>query len=259
MRIFAFLFVGLLTASVLTTGCTKSNPTTIVDTVHVKDTIDHHDTVTTGPAFVRFIAFLNNSQTVVLKREVGSLFIPFTSVASQSSRQYLPIRGDTVLNLQGSFFDSTKLIDGQNFLIPQIGAGTLVTVALFQVPGPSLVEVFKSDPIPPPPSGFGYLRVINACADFPTPHPTVEAYLDDLSNPALFNEPSSTTPKFISYQDMSDYVLVPVGSHSLLLKGQLGTVPDYTAPLNVTDGGYYTARLIGTRTAGNDRLIIDTE
>ncbi len=264
MRIFAALFAGFLFVSMLSMGCTKSTPTS-VDTVRVTDTLNRHDTLThrdtvrTGPAFVRFLAFLNSSQTVTLQRSDGASFIPFASAPSQSTRQYLPIRGDTALNLTGSFFDTTALISGQPILIPAFGAGTLVTVALFEVPGPSLAEVFKSDPIDPPPPGFGYLRIINACADFPTPHDVIEAWLDNLSSQPLLADASTHAAKYLTYRDVSDYVLVPVGAHTLLIKGDAGSTADYSVPLNVSDGGYYTARFIGLRTMGTDKVIVDVE
>jgi hypothetical protein len=265
MRIFAVLFAGLLATSLLTMGCSKSNPASVVIhdtlTLHQHDTLTHRDTVTvkTGPAFIRFLAFLNSSQTITLKKQEGSSFIPFASAASQSSRQYLPIRGDTVLNLFGSFFDNSVLENAPPFKIPAVGSGTLVSVILFEVPGPSLFQIFKSDPLDPPPAGYGYLRLIDGCSDFPTPHPKVEAYLDALSNPALLADPDTHAPKYLTYEDASEYVLVPSGPHTLLLKGEMGSTPDYTTPLNVTDGGYYTARLVGLRTAGTDRVIVDVE
>jgi hypothetical protein len=264
MRIFATLFSGLLIISLITSGCSKSNPTS-VDTLRVHDTLNHHDTLThrdtvhTGPAFVRFLAFLNSNQTITLKTMQGSSLAPFASAPSQSSRLYLPIRGDTVLDLYASFYSNFVLINSPPFTVPAVGSATLFTISFFETAGPSLIKVFSVDPVDPPPHGFGYFRLIDAISDFPTPSPQVEAYLDALTNTPIFVDSSSHAPIYLTYQQISAYVLIPAGPHTLLVKGEGGSTPDYSAPLNVTDGAYYTARLIGSRTMSTDRLFIDAE
>ena len=262
MRVIAPLFTIVLAVSLFTMGCSKSNPVS-TDTVRLHDTTHVHDTTNTpltGPAFIRFIVFLNNSQTVVLNRIAGSSSIPFTSAGSFTMRQYTPIRSDTSLDLTGTFYDSTKAYTSAPFRIPALGASTLVTIALFETAGPTLsLPVFGVDPHDQPPTGFGYLRLIDGCSDYPTPIPKVEAYLDALTTPPLFTDSTTHAPIFVAYQQMSPYVLVPVGAHHLLVKGTAGSSADYDLPLNVSDGQSYTARITGSRTLGTDRLYIDAE
>ncbi len=258
MRIFATLFAGLLVISLITSGCSKSNPTS-VDTLRVHDTLIRYDTVSRGPAFVRFLAFLTSNQSITLKSLQGSIIAPFASAPPQASRQYLPIRGDTVLDLYASFYENSVLQNSPPFTVPAVGSTTLFTIAFFETAGPALKPIFSVDPVNPPPHGFGYFRLIDAISDYPTPHPQVEGYLDALTNTPIFIDSTLHVPIYLAYQQISPYVLIPVGNHTLLVKGEGGTSPDYSATLNVSDGGYYTARLIGSRTAGTDHLFIDAE
>ena len=270
MRIFASLFSVFLIVSMISSGCSKSSPTEVDtlrvhdtlthrDTIIHKDTVIHIDTLLVGPAHVRFISFLDNGSSITLKSSSGNNAPPIASATPQSIKSYLPIRSDTSLTIYATFSDGS-LLKNSLFVIPSLGPQELVTIALFQT-GNDLSPVFGVDSAiaQQAPPGFAWLRLINGVSDFPVPSPRVNAWFDTFSNPPVYRDPMTHAEADVPYQGLANYVLVPSGQHTVLIKGPTGSTAIYTASHFFVDGGYYTFRTTGSRAAATDRASIDDE
>jgi hypothetical protein len=267
MRILAVLLVGLLCVSLLDSGCTKSTPTqvdtvTIRDTTIRRDTTIKLDTVKFGPAYIRFIAFLQNGEAITLNTGQGSTQYPFATANYYSERRFTPIRSDTSLTLNCVYVDVNNKSAQSIFLIPNTFPQALVTVAMFELPSAGgLNETLSLDTAieNPPPPGFAYFRLINGVSDYPNP-PSVNVFEDSLAGPPLFRDPISHLRKDAKYQDIANYILIPADNrnHLFYAAGKSGFTPWFTN-FTITSGGYYTGRLYGSKAAGTDGFRIDQE
>jgi hypothetical protein len=159
-------------------------------------------------------------------------------------------------------------IDSVTIRADKLSQFSMTTVVLFQThpDGSSgqdtgLVAIFVDDSMKRviPPKGFCYIRFVNGLPDAPNPFPIVNLHIDN-ANAAPFYKDDSGKSKPVYYQELRNYVLFPVGSHTIYVSGEVdpNEVP-YSRSAVFETGKYYTVRLTGIKANGTDFLTIDPE
>ncbi|MDP4221102.1 MAG: hypothetical protein Q8916_09895 [Bacteroidota bacterium] len=259
------LFAPAIVSSVLLVGC--SHPTDYI-TVHDTDTIYHHDTIP-GPAFIRFLALLNNpstaSGTVHLKLGSPQNPDPFADVAPEMRKQFIPIPPDTALLIYATYFYGTGSQKVDSLTIPKRKPFSMATIVLFRTNDAGdpnrLFPIFADDSTRKltPPKDSCYIRLINGLPDFPQPTPAVNLHIDDINAPAIFLDPITGLPTPVNFQEIRNYVLIPAGLHKVFVRSESDASQYYSATQQFTSGQFYTIRLIGSKIDGTDQLSIDAE
>lgn len=252
------LFVVIPFIATLSLNCAHSVD---YETLHDTDTVIHRDTIKpTGPAFIRFLAILDNGSTVVLKSSPLASS-PFTTASSQIDQKYLPIRNDSPFVLYASYFTGllpgTQHFDSITIPADSLKSFSLTSILIFQTRDSGIFPLFANDSLKKvnAPKGFCYFRFVNGLPDYPQPEPSVNIHLDNSDASPLFNNP----PGAVLYQEMRNYVLIPIGFHNVIARSEIDPTQFYSASLNFEEGHYYTARLVGIRALSTDKFIIDAE
>ncbi len=245
----------------LNSGCAHSVD---YETQHDTDTVVTNHTPH-GPAFIRFLAVLDNAGPISLKTG-GLTGLQFVQVQPSMDKQYIPITSDSSMKLYATFETGTFPNFGQHFdslSIPNtLDSFTLTSVILFQSNvgvDTFLTPFFANDSLKniAAPAGMCYLRLVNGISDFPSPSPSVTLYLDDLNNQPVFKD-NSGNPEMVTYGELHNYVLVPAGQHTVYAAGS--TKSDNLQSTGFfSQGKYYTARFVGSKANGTAKLAIDEE
>ncbi|MEP7234798.1 MAG: hypothetical protein ABI778_05835, partial [Ignavibacteriota bacterium] len=254
----------ILVQSPFLTSCSNTVDT---QTVHDTTTVIKHDTIP-GPAFVRFLAMLNNtvsSGIITLRTENPSNAIIFTEVKPEMGKQFIPIVHDSSLFLYANYFYGANIQKFDSINIPSFKPYTLHTIVLFRTDDPGdpnrLFPIFADDSARSKlaPKDSCYVRLINGLADYPQPTPSVNLYLDDINSQPFFKDASSGIASPVNYQEFRNYTLMPIGDHRLYVRSQTDVAQSYFSDQHFVQGGYYTIRLSGKRSTGTDQLNIDSE
>jgi hypothetical protein len=244
------------------TGCEKIVEVKVIET----DTL-RYPVTRKGPGFVRFVSMLPGPTDVTIAlRKSSDKNSPFFTIAEdRSSSQYFPLPDSTATQIFAHF-----RVAGQDqvdsFWVPWLNPGELITCALFQVNGEApgrfrLKATFGNDSLRlrAPESGMAYLRLINGLSDYPSPQPMVNLTLKKFDGEPVFVS-GGTEPSHVGFAEFHNYVQVPAGLTHVFVKAKEDPTPLYTpTAFDFREGGYYTARLVGTRASGSDRFMIDTE
>jgi hypothetical protein len=242
---FAFGLAFILTVN----SCTKTvtGPT---DSVIVRDTSRDtlHDTLGTHQAWVRFVSMIPDSiaTEIILSKTQDANASQFAYALNSVSGNYLPLRSDTSYLFYLSNPNRTGWSTTLN--IPTANE-SMKTWALFWLsnqvrPIPST----DSEKLTPPPPGYCYVRFMDGIND-PSGSPT---YFFDLDT--VYHD-------LVPIQDLqiSQYVLVKAGEHTLFLRESGTSNTPLQVPGNFEDGSYYTVRATGSFTANNAKLTLDQE
>lgn len=254
--------IPLVISSFFFSSCSHS-----VDVQTVHDTLYHHDTIP-GPAFLRFLGILNNSKTsgiVHLK-----MFSPqnqdlFTDVNPEMRNQFIPVNHDSTLVLFASYFFGTGTQKFDSLTIPPRKPYTMTTIVLFRSNDPGdpnrLFPIFADDSVRRfiSPKDSCYVRLINGLPDFPQPSPTVNMHIDDINAPAFFKDNTTGQPSPVNFQEIRNYVLMPVGQHTIYVRSETDISQKYQSSQLFVQGQFYTVRLTGSKAEGTDQLSIDPE
>ncbi len=262
----AVFFLTVIIQSSFFTGCAH---TVDYQSLHDTTTVLHHDTIP-GPAFIRFLAMLNNnniSGIVLLKLSNPQNPVLFTEVNPQMSKEFVPIAQDSSLFLYASYFYGTGTQKFDSITIPGFKPYSMHTAVLFRTNEQGdpnrLFPVFADDSLRRviAPKDSCYIRLINGLPDYPQPTPQVNLYIDDINAPALFKDKTNGLPSPVSFQEIRNYVLIPAGSHQLFIRSQADADPAhaYSTSQQFTAGEFYTIRLSGAKADGTDQMNIDAE
>jgi hypothetical protein len=233
------------------------------DTKQSVDTLVRVDTFhPPGPAFIRFLAILNNGSIISLYPSKTST-TPFASAQSQMTSPYIPVGTDSAFKLFASYhINSVGYLDSVSIPAEKLTPFSLTTIVLFETDGAvdtALFPFFANDSAKkvPAPAGWCYLRLVNGLADFPTPQPAMNIHLDSITGPPLFMNGTNDAPVY--YQTVRNYVLVPAGNHNIFATNESDKTQLYTSAQTFESGKYYTARLTGRKQSGTDQFVIDQE
>ena len=244
----------------LISGCSH---TVDVETVH--DLV--HDTIP-GPAFVRFVAMLNNSKTsgiVHLTMTSPQNTDLFTDVNPEMRKQFIPVPHDSSILLYAGYFYGTGSPKIDSLTIPPLLPYSMTTIALFRttdVNDPNRIfAVFADDSVRKllAPKDSCYVRLINNLPDYPQPSPSVNLYIDDINSQALFKDDKTGVPSPVNYREIRNYILMPAGSHQIFVRSQSDVSQSFSASQQFIQGQFYTLRLTGLKADGTAQLAVDTE
>ncbi|MFI5264085.1 MAG: hypothetical protein ACHQM6_06190 [Candidatus Kapaibacterium sp.] len=260
----ALFFIVMVFQLPIFTGCAT---TVDYQTLHDTTTLIKHDTIP-GPAFVRFLAMLNNSPAsgiILLKTENPQNQVLFTAVNPEMGKQYIPIQHDSSFVLYASYFYGVGLQKIDSITIPSFKPYSMHTIVLFRTNDPGdpnrLFPIFADDSTRRfiAPKDSCYVRFVNGLPDYPQPTPVVNMYVDDINAPAFFKDPTTGQPSPVSFQEFRNYLLMPVGSHHLFVRSPTDVTQSYSTTQIFVQGEFYTIRLSGTKSDGTDQLNIDSE
>lgn len=246
-------------------GCARTVETEVL---HDTDTVIQHDTDTInydGPAWIRFINLLTKGGVIVLKTDLVTPTGPFANATQIMGNEFIPIRGDTSMVLYTEYYIGTEFhLDSITIPSDSLKPHSLSTIVLFQVEQDGISRIspfFANDSLrkEPAPPGKAYFRFINGIADHPQPSPTVHVYADDPLGKPLFLDASGTNSRPVSFLELRNYVLVPEGNHTLYIRQDSDSTTLYSVTKSFRAGRYYTGKLIGSKTNGNDAFAIDDE
>ena len=247
--------IPIIISSFFFSACSHS-----VDVQTVHDTLTRHDTIP-GPAFLRFLAMLNNSKTSAIIHL--KLFNPqnqdlFTDVNPEMRKQFIPVNHDSTVELYASYFFGTGTQKFDSLTIPPRKAFTMTTIVLFRsndAGDPNrLFPIFADDSTRKfiAPKDSCYVRLINGLPDYPQPSPTVNMHIDDINAPALFKD-------MVNFQEIRNYVLMPAGQHTIFVRSETDISQSYSATQLFVPGQFYTIRLTGSKAEATDQISIDSE
>ena len=258
----ALVFIPILISSFFFSDCSHS-----VDVVH--DTLYRHDTIP-GPAFLRFLAILNNSkisgivQLRLFRQNNPDLF---TQVNPEMAKQFIPINHDSTLVLYASYFfgtgTGTQKFD--SLTIPPRKPYSMTTIVLFRSNDASdpnrIFPIFADDSLRKleAPSDMCYIRLINGLPDFPQPSPTVNLHIDAINAPAFFKDAATGLPSPVSFQEIRNYELMPAGQHMIWVRSETDISQEYHTSQQFVQGQFYTIRLTGSKAETTDQLSVDSE
>jgi hypothetical protein len=217
--------------------------------------------VPTGPALARFISMMPDNSAIIL-RDTPYVSAPiFYSTLTATQPSYLPLTPDSAERYYLYSAIDRRYLDAVSISAPQLKDASVNTFALFWIDTQGTTPARAicvgggnndSNKYRPIPKGFARLRFINGVANYPT-QPNVSLDLDRIDS-------SIDTRRF---SEMSDYILIPAGTHKLIVS-TVDTRQPIDSTTQVFVGGlFYTARFIGIH--GNpdpswaDRLIVDPE
>ncbi len=245
-------------------GCARTVETEVL---HDTDTIIQHDTDTInfdGPAWVRFINFLTKGGVIVLKTELGTSISPFANATQLMGKEFVPIRSDSALVLYTEYFiDGSPHFDSLTIPSDSLLPSSLNTISLFQVDQDGETRIapfFANDSMKKvmAPAGKTYFRFINGIADHPQPSPSVQLYLDDPQGTPLFVDGNGNS-KPVNFLELRNYILIPSGVHTIYVRKEGEATPLYQSQKTFRPRAYYTAKLTGAKSIGNDAFSIDEE
>jgi hypothetical protein len=173
----------------------------------------------------------------------------------------LPVKDSTAITLYADYVVDGKPHLDEVTVYGALAASSLTTFALFLSDDnqghATTIMVLMPDTAQrnPPPEGYAYLRFVNGMADAPNPTPQLYLNLDNATN-SIFK--TGSQPKPVPFGEPENYALVPAGTHELITTSESGEQMEVTNQ-NFVSGGYYTARVLGRRSDGSDRLIVDDE
>ncbi len=250
------VFIPILISSFFLSSCSHSVE---VQTIH--DTIP-------GPAFLRFLAMLNNSKTsgIVHLR----LYSPqnqdlFTDVNPEMNKQFVPVNHDSALVLYANYFFGTGTQKFDSLTVPARKPYTMTTIVLFRSNDPGdpnrIFPIFADDSVRKliAPKDSCYVRLINGLPDYPQPSPTVNMHIDDINAPPLFKDITTGQSSPVNFQEIRNYVLMPAGQHTIFVRSETDISQEYHSTLLFVKGQFYTIRLSGSKGEGSDQLSIDAE
>lgn len=258
----ALIFIPIIIGSLFFSACSHT-----VDVQTIRDTVYRHDTIS-GPAFLRFLAVLNNSKTsAIIHLKLFSPLNPnlFTDVNPDMRSQFIPVNHDSTLELYANYFYGTGLPKNDSLTVPPRKPYTMTTIVLFRtndVSDPNRIfPVFADDSLRrlEAPIGMCYIRLINGLPDYPQPSPTVNMHIDDINAPAFFKDPTTGLPSPVNFQEIRNYVLMPAGTHQIFVRSETDITQSYNATAQFIAGQFYTVRLTGSKADGSDQLNIDAE
>jgi hypothetical protein len=260
----AFFFVSIILQTSFFTGCAH---TVDYQAMHDTATVLHHDTIP-GPAFIRFLAMLNNSQTsgiVLLRMNSPQGQVLFTDVNPQMRKQFIPIPQDSSFVLYASYFYGTGTQKFDSITIPPFKAYSMHTIVLFRTNESGdpnrIFPIFADDSVRrlTAPKDSCYIRLINGLPDYPQPTPLVNLYIDDINAPAFFKDKATGLPSPVSFQEIRNYVLMPAGQHQLFVRSQGNVTIFYQTSQQFIPGEFYTIRMTGAKKDSTDQMNIDAE
>lgn len=232
-------------------------------TLHDTDTVVHKDTIhPKGPAFIRFLAVLDNGGAVTLYPKQGA-GTPFVNALPQMTSEYIPVRNDTSFKLYATFHTNTnQFLDSLTVPADSLSPFSLTTIVLFETNSTdtALFPYFANDSAKKvnAPPGMCYIRLVNGLADFPTPQPAMNLHLDNTTSPPLFTDPSGSDAS-VFYQSAHNYVLIASGTHTVYATNESDKTQSYNITVDFKSGKYYTARLVGRKQNNTDMFVVDEE
>ena len=240
---FAFGLALILTVN----SCTKTvTGPTVIDSTTIRDTLRDTLRVTLGiqQALVRFTSMFPGSTppTIAISKAPGG--IPFAYATSPLTGAYIPLRPDTSY----TFYLSSSGWSG-SLTIPPLGSA-LTTWALFLIISnndTSMHPVWSidSEHLTPPPPGYCYVRGIDGISD---------GGQYDLDLDTVYND---LVP--IQIYQITRYVLVKAGVHTIFLRTVGTAETPLQKPDNFQEGSYYTIRATGSFGDNSAQLTIDQE
>ena len=260
----SLVFIPVIIASFFFSACSNSVQ---VQTVHDTDTLYRHDTIP-GPAFLRFLAILNNSKTSgIIHLKLYNTQNPdlFTDVNPEINKQFIPINHDSTIILYASYFFGTGTQKFDSITIPPRKPYTMTTIVIFRSNDPGdpnrLFPIFADDSVRKfiAPKDSCYVRLINGLPDYPQPNPSVNMHIDDIHAPAFFKDMTTGQPSPVNFQEIRNYVLMPAGQHQIWVRSETDISQFYTSSQLFIPGQFYTIRLTGSKADGSDQLNIDSE
>lgn len=223
--------------------------------------------VAKGYAGIRFVSMLNDPgySIIQLRHGVGVNSPILAQAYEQSSNLFVAVQDSTAMQLYAHFIINGKAVV-DSFTIPALDPGQLVTCALFQINDPvegsvRLKPVYGNDSLrlKKAPEGKAYLRLINGVVDYPTPQNLVNVTLNTQDATPIFIDRESGDPMPVGFGEFHNYVEVPAGANRVFVKTPGDPSPVYpTQQWLFDEGGYYTARAVGSGEFGH-RFLIDTE
>jgi hypothetical protein len=265
LRLFLLFQIILFTPIVVGSffGCARTVETEVV---HDTDTVVQHDTTNfDGPAWIRFVNLLTRGGVIILKTELGTSISPFASATQIMTKEFVPIHSDSSLVLYTEYYIGPEFhVDSLTIPSDSLTPLSLNTIALFQIDQDGTTRIapfFANDSLRKvvAPPGKTYFRFINGIADHPQPSPAVNLYLDDPQGKPLFLDNSGTTSRPINFLELRNYLLIPAGVHTIYVRKDGDDAILYQSQKTFRAGGYYTAKLTGSKTVGNDAFAIDEE
>jgi len=226
---------------------TKTVDSTVFDTLHSTDTL--RDTLGTRIAWIRFVSMFPGSTppTVAISKTPGG--VAFAYATTPLTGNYLPLHPDTSY----TFYLSSPELPGWSsaLAIPPLGS-TLSTYALFLIISNNGADSsmhpswsIDSEKLTPPPLGYCYVRGIDGISD---------GSQYDLDLDTIYHD----LVPIQSYQ-ITRYVLVKAGEHTIFLRTiGTGDTP-LQIPGNFQDGSYYTVRATGSFSNSDAQLALDQE
>lgn len=226
-----------------------------------------HDTIP-GPAFVRFLAMLNNSKTsgiIHLRMTSPQNIDLFADVNPEMRKQFTPIPHDSTILLYAGYFYGTGLQKVDSVTIPLLSPYSLTTIALFRTEDPNdpnrLFAVFADDSVRRllAPKDSCYIRLINGLPDYPQPSPSVNLYIDDINSQPLFKDNVTGLPSPVNYREIRNYILIPAGNHDIWVRSESDVSQAVRGSQQFVQGQFYTLRLTGSKAEGTAQLTVDIE
>lgn len=266
LRLFLFVQVCIFAPMMIVSffGCARTVETEVL---HDTDTVIQHDTDTVrrdGPAWVRFINFLTKGGVIVLRTAgAGTALADATQIMR---KEYTPIRSDSLLVIYTDFYIGSDFrTDSITIPADSLEPSSLTTIVLFQVEQDGgivrIAPFFANDSLrlDPSPQGMAYIRFINGIADYPQPSPTVNLYMDNPDGAPLFLDNTGNS-RPVSFLELRNYIPIAAGPHSFYVRKDGDPSVLYSSLQKLFRAGvYYTARLNGSKTSGNDSFTIDEE
>ncbi len=260
----ALLIVPIVCGSSFFFGCAH---TVDYQALHDTATVLHHDTIP-GPAFIRFLAILNNSKAspiAQLQTSNTQNADLFTEVNPQMRKQFIPVLHDSTLVLYANYFFGSGTQKLDSLTIPPLKSYSMTTVVLFRttdVNDPNRIfPIFANDSVRmlEAPANFCYVRLINGLPDYPQPSPSVNMHIDDINSPAFFKDNITGQPSPVNYQEIRNYVLMAVGQHNIFVRSESDITQSYSLTQQFLQGQFYTIRLTGSKADSTDQISIDPE
>jgi hypothetical protein len=258
------LGLGLLLAGGLALSCAHTVDYETIDSTKPP-------TIPPGPALIRFLSVIDNINYIYL---YPSLFAstPYATAPTTMDARYFPIANDTLFKLYAKFnigpIPGRDTYDSIIIRADSLTQFSMVTVVLFQThPDASsgqdtgVVAVFADDSMKRviAPKGFCYIRFINGLPDAPNPFPIVNLHIDSAKAQPFYKD-SAGQSKPVYYQEVRNYVLFPIGQHTIYASGDVDqTQTPYFRSALFEQGKYYTVRLAGIKANNSDFLSIDPE
>lgn len=263
--VIVFAFEALVFAPVIISSFFFQACSNTIEEVH--DTVIHHDTIS-GPAFLRFLAILNNtkaSSIIHLKMYGQQNPYLFTDVNPEMQKQFIPVMHDSTLLLYANYFYGTGTQKFDSLAVPPLKSYSMTTIVLFRTNDPGdpnrLFAVFADDSVRrlTAPKDSCFVRLINGLPDYPQPSPTVNLHVDDINAPSFFRDISTGISSPVNFEEIRNYVLMPAGFHKIFVRSESDISQSYSASQQFIEGQFYTIRLTGSKLDGSDKLTIDTE